>query len=58
MRRRGFVHRRAGQRRRRSAGCDNSPPLALGLPTLSGCAMEQERRGACARARTEEKERR
>lgn len=58
MRRRGFVHRGAGQHRRRSTGYDNYRLLALGLPILSGCLMEQERRGGCERARREEKERR
>lgn len=60
MKRRGFAHGKAGQRRRRSADYDNYPLLGLGLPILSGCLMDQERRrgGECERVRREKKERR
>ena len=44
MRWSGFDLGRVGQRRRRSAGYDSFPPLAPGLPSLSGGLMKQERR--------------
>lgn len=53
----GFVHERAGRRRRRSAGYDSYPPPVLGLPIQSGCLMDQQRPG-CWRVRRGGKERR